>query len=218
MFEKILDLIYPNVCGICNRINNENLCERCKKELSKYELYQIDNYTSDETKYFDYLYCTLIYEGIVRKKIISYKFGGEAYLYKTFTKIIINNKKIYDFLKLYDIILSVPMCKNKESVRGYNQSTLIAKELAKKVNIKFENDILIKIKETKIQSTLDKKQRQENVNNAFDIKNKEIIDDKKIVLFDDIYTTGSTANECSRILKNAGAKEILVVTLAKDLL
>lgn len=216
MFEKILNLIFPNVCGFCNKIDNNSLCKNCELSLSKYEINCIKNYTKDSKKYFDYLYSALKYENIVREKIIKYKFNENSYLYKTFAKIIINNKKIYGFLNLYDIIIPVPMHKNKRAVRGYNQSELLAKEIAKYLGLDSEKDILIKVKNTKVQSTLNKTQRIQNIKDAFAVTDVEKIKDKKIILVDDIYTTGSTVNECSRILKQAGVKEICVVTIAKD--
>ena len=216
MFEKILSLIFPNVCGFCNKINNNNLCKRCELNLSKYKIDCIKNCTNDRRKYFDYLFCALKYENIIREKIIQYKFNENSYLYKTFVKIIIKNEKLYRFLKLYDIIIAVPMHKKKKAVRGYNQCELIANEIAKQMTLKFEKNILIKIKDTKIQSTLTKSQRMKNVKDAFCIKDIEKIKGKKVILIDDIYTTGSTVNECSRILKQSGAKEVCVITIAKD--
>lgn len=213
MFEKILNLIFPEVCGFCDKINKNNLCKTCELALSKYEINCI---TEVEDKYFDYLFSALKYENIVREKIIKYKFNEKSYLYKTFVKIIIKNKKIYSFLKLYDIIISVPMHKLKKSVRGYNQSELIAKEISKQIEIKFEKNILVKQINTEVQSTLTKTQRMKNVKGAFSITDFTKVRGKKIILVDDIYTTGSTVNECGKILKQAGAKEICVVTIAKD--
>ena len=216
MFEKILNLIFPNVCGFCERKDEDSLCKDCEYMLSKYELNRINDYRQDNHKYFDFLFCALKYENIVRNKIIAYKFGEKSYLYKTFAKIIIKNKKIYRFIKLYDIIIPVPMYKNKESVRGYNQSALVAREIAKVAGLEFQKKTLIKIKDTQVQSTLNKYSRINNIKNVFEIKNEEAVRNKKIVLLDDVYTTGSTVNECSKVLKQAGAKEILVITIAKD--
>lgn len=213
MFEKILNLIFPNVCGFCNQINKDSLCKNCELMLTKYEINCI---TKTQNKYFDYLFCALKYKDCVREKILQYKFFENSYLYKTFAKIIIKNKKIYGFLKLYDIIISVPMHKSKKAVRGYNQSELIASELAKQMELEFGKNILIKQINTKVQSTLTKTQRTENIKNAFAVMDFEKIKGKKVILIDDIYTTGSTVNECSKVLKQAGAKEICVVTIAKD--
>ncbi|CDE83434.1 putative amidophosphoribosyltransferase [Clostridium sp. CAG:273] len=157
------------------------------------------------------------YEGIIRSKIISYKFDDKPYLYKSFCEIFVKNKKVCEFLKNYDIIISVPMYKKKKNQRGYNQSELIAREIAKKVkNIEYRSDILLKIKNTANQSLLNKEQRQENLKNAYEVKNKEYISNKNILIFDDIYTTGSTANECSKMLVEAGARSIGILTIAKD--
>ena len=108
------------------------------------------------------------------------------------------------------------MHKHKKAVRGYNQSELVAKEMAKQMEIKFEKGILIKQRNTEVQSTLNKTQRIQNVKDAFLVTDFTKVKGKKIILVDDIYTTGSTVNECSKLLKQAGAKEICVVTIAKD--
>ena len=83
-------------------------------------------------------------------------------------------------------------------------------------NIEYRSDILLKIKNTANQSLLNKEQRQENLKNAYEVKNKEYISNKNILIFDDIYTTGSTANECSKMLVEAGARSIGILTIAKD--
>lgn len=113
--------------------------------------------------------------------------------------------------------MPVPISKNKYNKRGYNQTELIAKEIAKNLGIKlFERQGLIKIKDTPMQSTLNKTERKQNIKNVFKILNKDKLIGKKVVLFDDIYTTGSTAKECAKILKQAGASRILILTIAKD--
>ena len=203
-------------CEFCNKINNNSLCKRCELNLSKYEINCIKDGLINKQNYFDYLFCALRYENIIREKIIQYKFNEKSYLYKTFAKFIIKNKKMYRFFKLYDIIIAVPMHKNKKAVRGYNQCELIAKEIAKQTGLDFEENILIKVKNTNVQSTLTKLQRMKNVKDAFFVKDIEKIRGKKIILIDDIYTTGSTVNECSKVLKKAGAKEICVATIARD--
>ena len=209
----ILDLIYPPTCGFCGKINKKHLCTKCANKIKKYEIGRIDRI---HNKYFNYQIKILKYENEIRDKIIDYKFNESSYLYKTFGKIILNNEKIYGFLKNYDIILCVPIHIRRKMQRGYNQSELIANEIAKNTGITYMAKNLVKIKNTEKQSTLTKSQRVENVENAFAVKEANKIVNKKIILFDDIYTTGSTVNECSRVLKKAGAKEIAVLTVAVD--
>lgn len=212
----LLDLIYPPVCGICGSINKKHLCKKCELKIKQYEINRIEDYRNDKTKYFDYQIKTFKYQDIIRNKIIDYKFNEKAYLYSTFEKMMTKNEKTYSFLKKYDIILYVPMVKKHKLGRGYNQSELIAKQIAKTLGIALEKNNLIKIKDTKKQSTLTKEQRKTNLKNAFEVKTPERIKNKKIILFDDIFTTGSTVNECSKILKRSGAKEITALTIAVD--
>ena len=84
------------------------------------------------------------------------------------------------------------------------------------LSIKLENKVIIKKINNKKQSKLKKSERIENVKNVYEIINKEKIVNKRIILFDDIYTTGNTVNEISKLLKENGAKEIIVLTIAKD--
>jgi competence protein ComFC len=77
-------------------------------------------------------------------------------------------------------------------------------------------DVLVKLKNTVSQTELSAKEREENVKNSFKVKNKEIIKSKKILLLDDVYTTGATTEECKKILLENGAKKVIIVTLAKS--
>lgn len=114
-----------------------------------------------------------------------------------------------------DIITPVPLDNRRLKQRGYNQSKLIAKILSEKSGLKLE-DILLKVKYTKTQSLLENSQRRKNVENAFSIKIPELVKNKKVIIFDDIYTTGATANEIAKILKEAGAKNVFILVIAKD--
>ncbi len=126
------------------------------------------------------------------------------------------NKKIFDFIESYDIIIPVPIHKKRMKERGYNQSELIAQELSKMANIKCYKDILIKIRNNKPQSTLNGKMRKENAKNVYKLEKIEKITNKRILLFDDIYTTGATVNSCIQELKKVKVKQIGILTLAKD--
>lgn len=213
---NILNLIYPPVCGICGKICEESLCIKCSIKIKEYQI-NYHKIIKNKNSYFNEVYSVLKYKDLIRNSIIKYKFCNNAYIYKTFSKIILNNKKICGFLKNYDIIIPVPMNNKKRRKRGYNQTELIAREIAKNIKaISLEKDILIKENETIPQSKLTKKERKKNVVGVFKIKNNNKVLNKKVLLFDDIYTTGSTVTECSKILKEAGANKIGILTLAKD--
>lgn len=219
MFEQILNLIYPPSCGICGKFSKNNLCKKCELKLKDHELSEKQSYRKLKGKHFDSFFSLFKYEGIIREKIIEYKFEDKPYLYKLFSKIISKKVKIFGLLESgYDIIIPVPIHKKKKWLRGYNQTELISKEISKDMNIEYQNNMLVKIKNTESQSSLSKKDRKSNIKDVFGLNYKciEKIKNKKIILFDDIYTTGSTVNECSKVLKKYGVGEILVLTIAKD--
>lgn len=210
---NLLEFIYPNVCGFCNKICKEEICNKCRIKIKKY---QINIVIKPPNRYFNELISIFKYEGIIREKILQYKFNDKAYMKNTFAKIILKNKKVCGLLKKYDIIIPVPIHKSRKAQRGYNQTQLIASKLAEYIDIEFCNNVLVKNKNTIAQSKLNRKKRIENIKGAFDILNLEKVQGKNVLLFDDIYTTGSTANECSRVLKTAGAKTVGILTIAKD--
>lgn len=207
---NILELIYPKTCGMCNKISKSYICNKCKLKLKKILKLNKINFND---KYFDSLTYLFRYEGNIRTMILEYKFKDKSYLYKFFSEIIVNNCNLKN---KYDIILPVPIHKKRKLQRGYNQSELIAKDIAKNIDIEYSNSVLQKIKNTLPQSSLNKSQRINNVLGVYNIIKPQYINDKKIILMDDIYTTGSTVNECSKILKKNGAILVDVLTLAKD--
>ncbi|MBQ3414265.1 MAG: ComF family protein [Clostridia bacterium] len=156
------------------------------------------------------------YEGIIRKKILDYKFNEKTYLYKTFSNYIVQNENFCKVIKEYNVIIPVPISKKRLKTRGYNQSFLIAKELSKNLNIKLINNCLYKTQNIIEQSKLNKEERFKNIEGVYKLQNKELIEGKKLLLFDDIFTTGSTVNECSKMLSQANPKKIGILTIAKD--
>lgn len=157
-----------------------------------------------------------MYEGIVRKLILDYKFGHKPYIYRTFKTFFQKNEKLYVLLKKYDIIVPVPISRKRCKNRGYNQSALLAKELAKVLGLEYEENALVKIINNPKQSELSQEQRILNVKNVYKIKKDSKIINKKVLLIDDVFTTGATCNECVKVLKEAGAKKVGVFTIAKD--
>lgn len=127
-------------------------------------------------------------------------------------------KYINDFNCKIDYIVSVPMHLSKLRKRGYNQSFLLANDLAKITGIDFIKDLLIKVKNTKRQVGLNISKRKTNLKDSFSVKDKykDIIRGKNILIIDDVFTTGSTINECARILKIYGkVDKVMSLTVAK---
>ena len=152
----------------------------------------------------------LVYEGETRKIIYSLKFGKKKYLAQTLGALMAD-----EFLKdnmEADIIVYVPMTEAEEKKRGFNQSELLADEVGRRLNIAVL-PALVKIKETKAQKELGGKERAQNLEGAFACVFEQV-NNRKILLIDDIFTTGATANECAKVLLKAKAREVNVLTAA----
>lgn len=218
ILETVLDLIYPQVCGICGSQNKKSLCNKCKVKLEKEFEFKTDNYKEDKTKNFIEHYYFFKYENLIRTQILAIKFQEKSYIYKTIAYFLKNMQKSFENLKKYDIIIVVPISNQRKKERGYNQSYLIAKEISKLIKVPIVKKILYKIKNTEPQSTLNKKQREENAKGVYKVYNSTKIHNKKILIIDDIYTTGNTVNECANMLIQKGVQKsnIGVLTIAKD--
>lgn len=214
----VLDFIFPPCCGFCGKIGKTYLCDKCKNEFIYSNIYlnQVDNYKNNNLKFIDEHFYLFSYNGIIREKILQYKFNDNSYLANTISEFFINNEKLCGFLKKYDIMIAIPISQSRKRERGYNQSELIAKKISKAGLIYFESDILQKIKNNKPQSSLNYEQRLKNVKNVYKVENKQKIKGKRVLLFDDIYTTGATANECAMLLKQEGSREVGILTITKD--
>ena len=116
-------------------------------------------------------------------------------------------------IKGIDLIIPVPLHRRREAIRGYNQSYLLAKEIGRITELEVKNKILIKSTGTRSQSRLNFNDRLINLNGVFNIRNRQEIKNKNILLIDDIVTTGATLIECSKILHEAGARSITGLTL-----
>ena len=208
-------MIYPQVCGFCGKLDKNSLCNKCKIRIEKNAIYKIEDYR-ETTSFFDEHLYLFQYDGEIRDAILNYKFNDQPYLYRTFLEFIKNSEKICIQIKKYDIIMPIPISKKRMKQRGYNQSTLIAKGIAKMLNIEYKEKALVKIKDNKPQSELGQNERTYNVKGAYRLKNEKMIKHKKLLLVDDIFTTGSTANECARIVKEFFAYKVGIFTIAKD--
>lgn len=211
--NSALDYFFPPICGMCGEINENYICNNCYENIKKIKKCVINEYNNRNFSKHLYIFK---YEGIIRNKIIEYKFEDKGYLYKMFAKIILSDKKTCNFIKKYDVIIPVPISKKRKKKRGYNQSELVANELAQKLNQDIWTDIIIKKKDNKPQSELNKLERIKNVEDIYEINKPIKVKNKKVLLLDDIYTTGSTVNEIARKLKQNQTQEIGVITLAKD--
>lgn len=215
---KLLDIFFPKVCGVCKKICNEYICKKCEIKLQKYEYFQ-KNLRSSKNSY-DELISPFFYSKQIRKLILEYKFKEQIYLYKTISKILINNQKTVEKISKYDTIIAVPISNKRFKERGYNQTYLIAKEIACILQKDIVNDVIIKSKNTLPQSTMNIEQRQKNIIGAYETRENEnaskYVTNKNVLIIDDVYTTGSTVNEVCKTLSKLHPKYMGVLAISKD--
>ena len=149
-----------------------------------------------------------------KKLIHALKYHDSTFIATNFAKIIVNMHR--EIISDVDYIIPVPMHKWKRLFRLYNQAQILAFEIGKELGVKMLPDVLIKMKHTKSQTGLSKQQRQENLKGSIAVEGS--LKGKKIILVDDVMTTGSTVDLCAAKLKKAGAEEVVVVCIARTLI
>lgn len=183
-------------------------CLRCGSVLPTEEYY-CDNCNYSQ-RYFDKAYSMFVYEGIIPKLMYKVKYGGVASICESLANYLVYLATIHKLQ--YDIVCAVPMTKIATNKRGYNQAQLLAKYFCDILEKKIFCNCLSKKVETNQQESLDRATRRTNVLNAFACDNS--VKGKSVLLIDDVMTTGSTLNECSKVLKKAGAVRVVCLTVA----
>jgi predicted amidophosphoribosyltransferase len=239
--EFLKDLFFPKFCLGCQK-EETFLCNDCREllEIGEFD-YCLCNKPlrifpdqkngkckSCQIKKLSGLYFAVSYKNVLAKRLIR-QFKYEPYLKdlkSTLAGILIEHfvktQKNTDEIWENSILIPVPTDNKKLKIRGYNQSEELAKELSKTLKVPVASDILIKIKKTAPQMELSKQEREKNLLDAFSINKKFAVSDtanfcgKKVFLVDDVYTTGSTMEECAKILKEAGAKQVWGIAFARE--
>lgn len=211
LISRLLDLLYPPRCVFCRRLlysGEDPVCRFCKDSLP----YTGDSARRNSPKHTDGCYAPLYYEGTVRESLHRFKFSqrtGYADIYAGFMVKCIDENEIF-----CDIISWAPVSRKRKRSRGYDQSELIARAVASRTGLPCERT-LDKIRDTSPQSlTKNARQRAENVKGAYRCCASELVQGKKILLIDDIVTSGSTLSECAKMLKEAGASDVIALTAA----
>lgn len=231
----ISDLFFPAFCVICQKEGKE-LCSDCLSLIdASNNLYcpfcQPPKIVSDgktcpgckkQGKKLTGLFFAAPYENfIIKKAIAQFKYPPNLVkgLAKPLASLILTHFYLLEnsagpyFSGAF--LAPVPLASKKLKARGFNQSEKLAQELSFSLGVPLISDCLLKIKETPAQVELDPAKRKENIRGVFECRNSQQVKNKKIILIDDVFTTGSTMEECARVLKKAGAKEIWGVAVAR---
>jgi len=199
-------------CPECMKVlpkNDGNICNRCGRKTDYPEDYCI---TCSGTEFSaDMCRSAFYYNEISGALIHRFKYRNKRYMANMFSEFLAN---LY-FKNFMDaeMIVFVPMTEKEKRERGYNQSELLADKLSERLNLPVVPAVG-KVKDTVHQVGLDREQRLKNLKGAFKVTDKNAVKGKKILLVDDVMTTGTTVNTISAALKKAGAEKVLVLTVA----
>lgn len=164
---------------------------------------------------FDVARATVEYRPPIQEAIIDFKYKKRTYLLECLSRLLMENPLLVGFDRSYDTILPVPMHPRKLRKRTYNQSVLLAARLSGKTGIPVDRMNLVKTRATPPQSFLAREDRMTNIRGAFSLRKPGRVEGKNILVVDDVMTTGTTLNECARVLKKAGAARVDAATVAR---
>jgi ComF family protein len=223
MFESIINLFFPKVCSGCSSflLSNENvICTVCRHEIPL-----TNHHLNPENDAFKKFYgripvmhtSALFYfhkKGIVQELIHNLKYKGHEEIGAILGEWYAEDLKTIELLKSVDEIIPVPLHRRKLKERGYNQVTAFGTALSSGLNIDYNDTILVRNVYSKTQSKKNLLGRTEGIESTFDVSFTEKDHNKHFLLIDDVITTGSTLEACSRaLLKIPGAK-ISIVCMA----
>lgn len=207
------------ICVGCNtrvsdyeiKVKSENLgiCQYCYSKLIPVKY--VTPFSA--SKSVDYVICGFFYDKMMKKLIHKFKFRREWKIGELLVDMVYENIKGTEAFDGFDFMCAVPLSKRRFFNRGYNQAELLALGLSEKLGIKYDTCIY-RSKNTLAQSSLNRVLRIENVKDAF-VADKRKVEGKNIIIFDDIYTTGSTLEECAAELIKRGANRVIGLSVAR---
>jgi competence protein ComFC len=229
----LVSLLYPPLCTIChaNTRAGEYLCDQCEAKAVRivapfcqtcsepFEGVITGVFTcancAHRTIHFDAAVAAYRSRGIVRQIIHEFKYGRQIhlrYLVARWLTVALDDERICHLQ--FDVIIPVPLHPARQRERGFNQASLLAELLGKQMSIQYQL-WLERVRYTTTQTALDRAERMENLHNAFRLRKNADVRRLRVLLIDDILTTGATLSECARILKRAGALSVHAATAAR---
>lgn len=213
VFSGILDLLFPPRCVFCRKIlkkGESDFCKNCGENLPTCE----GKDTLQDGEYFSKCIAPLYYQGNVRDSLLRYKFKSAKGYVGCYGRILAHCIQ-ENYLGKYDLITWVPISASRYKKRGYDQSMILAYATALELD-DVAVEALKKTKDNPAQSGIGERgERRDNVSGVYTVPDPELIEGKRILLIDDIITTGATLSECAKTLLMAGAEEILCAAIAR---
>src|SRR6059036_2061952 len=233
LFQAAVSLLYPATCSICGKQvrADEYLCEGCEAKIVRivppfcetcsepFEGSINAAFTcancAHRTIHFDAAVAAYRGRGIVRDVIHEFKYGRQIHLRHLIARWLraaLDDERLRN--SHFDVIVPVPLHATRQRERGFNQASLLATLLSAQTSIPAK-PVLERIRYTTTQTALDRSERMENLHNAFRLRKNADVRGLRVLLIDDVLTTGSTLNECARVLKRAGALSVHAATAAR---
>ncbi len=228
VFAGLLDLVYPPQCQICGRLDSDCICEECYQSILRLEppLCRVCGIPSDEYRCrdcrdnppgFDYARSAGVFDGALREAIHAMKYRGCRALATPIARLMIEQFTVAGLPKSLDLVIPVPIDSRRMVERGFNQASDIALALCTELGLRFDDSVLTKRKRTAHQVEISFEERRTNMVDAFSVTKPSSVVRKRVLLVDDVFTTGSTLSEAARTLKRAGAAAVICYTSARSL-
>lgn len=212
-----LNLIYPLKCLICRKdidpLLPRGICPTCFNKIKINDGYSFP--VLENECYFKQMWSACPYEGIVKEAIHLFKYKGKLILARELSRLMAEYAQANIPLNTIHCLIPVPLHRSRLREREFNQSEVLSLKLAAYFNVAVVQNVLIRTRPTPPQVNLKREERFISLKGAFRVKKNDLVKGKNILLIDDVFTTGTTANECAKALGQAGADEVNVFTLAR---
>ncbi len=235
-WRSLADFFFPPQCPLCGGVPGDSQhperpcplcfsripfslsprCPRCGVPFASPS--ETDHLCSEcltQERYFSRARSVCRYEGLIAEAISHFKYGGAIRLAPTLGTFLADYQDSQFPFSGLDLILPVPLHPGRLRERGFNQSLLLARCVSRRHSIPLNFTALQRIRPTPPQTRLSGPERQGNVRGAFEVRNASLLAGKRVLLIDDVFTTGATARECARVLLEGGGREVNVLTLAR---
>jgi len=213
-----IDLIFPNYCSGCGRpfvAGENNLCSICTIDLPVFQLDEqlLDHFSGRIEVQEARAFLKFYHGGITQKLLHSLKYNGNQELGEHLGNMFIKHLPEESIFTNIEVIVPVPLHKSKQWARGYNQSEVLAKGMAKGLGVSVDSASMVRLKKSETQTKKNRADRWHNVSGIFEIIGDNL-KDKHILLVDDVITTGATLEACGETILKAGAASLSIGTLA----